>query len=72
MNETIVASYVYWTDWGLHPYIGRIGMDGTNRSKVIDQKLGWPNALTIDYVTNRMWWADAHLDYIEYVTSVAT
>ncbi|CAH1789469.1 unnamed protein product [Owenia fusiformis] len=58
--------YLFWTDWGLAPYIGRIGMDGTNRSKIITQKLGWPNALTIDLVTNRLWWADAHLDYIDY------
>ena len=59
------CSYVFWTDWGLAPYIGRIGMDGTNRSKVITEKLGWPNGFTIDYVTDRMWWVDAHLDYIE-------
>ena len=41
-------------------------MDGTNRKKVIESKLGWPNGLTIDYITDRIWWADAHLDYIEY------
>ena len=57
--------YVYWTDWGDSAHIGRIGMDGTNRTVVIDTKLVWPNALTIDFITNRIWWADVHLDYIE-------
>lgn len=54
-----------WTDWGLSPYIGRIGMDGTEQTKIVESKLGWPNGLTIDYITDRIWWADAHLDYIE-------
>ncbi|KAJ8319793.1 LOW QUALITY PROTEIN: hypothetical protein KUTeg_001380 [Tegillarca granosa] len=58
--------YAYWTDWGISPYIGSIGLDGTNATKVISDKLGWPNALTVDYETSRLWWADAHLDYIEY------
>uniref|UniRef100_A0A1A8PVW5 Low density lipoprotein receptor-related protein 1 n=4 Tax=Nothobranchius TaxID=28779 RepID=A0A1A8PVW5_9TELE len=27
--------YLYWSDWGDTPHIGRIGMDGTNRSVVM-------------------------------------
>ena len=63
--SSLSFSLVFWTDWGLSPYIGRVGTDGTNRTKVITERLGWPNALTIDYVTKRIWWADAHLDSIE-------
>ncbi|KAK3789702.1 hypothetical protein RRG08_030894 [Elysia crispata] len=59
--------FLYWTDWGNPPNIGRMGMDGRNLSaSFITEKLGWPNALTIDFDTNRLWWADAHLDIIEY------
>ena len=47
-------------------------MDGTDRQKIVTEKLGWPNALTIDYITNQMWWADAHLDYIEWVNILTT
>ncbi len=57
--------YLYWTDWGHSPHIGRIGLDGTNNSRVITTNIGWPNGLTIDHVTNQMWWVDAHLDVIE-------
>lgn len=57
--------YLYWTDWNLSPYIGRIGMNGDNATRIITKKIGWPNALAIDYETNRLWWGDAHLDFIE-------
>ena len=43
-------------------------MDGSGPKKVITKKIGWPNALTIDFDMNRLWWADAHLDWIEYVS----
>ncbi|XP_076088432.1 low-density lipoprotein receptor-related protein 2-like [Mytilus galloprovincialis] len=58
--------YLYWTDWNLSPYIGRIGMDGSNATRIIKEKIGWPNALAIDYETDRLWWGDAHLDFIEF------
>ena len=57
--------YAFWSDWGLTPYIGRIGMDGANRTKIVTDGLGWPNGLTLDYVMDRLWWCDAHLDFIE-------
>lgn len=57
--------HAYWTDWTVTPYIGSIGMNGENASKVITNKLGWPNALAVDIVNDRLWWGDAHLDYIE-------
>ncbi|XP_013773508.1 low-density lipoprotein receptor-related protein 2-like isoform X2 [Limulus polyphemus] len=60
--------YLYMTDWGHHAFIGRIGLDGSNFSRLItyEDKLVWPNALTIDYFSNKIFWADAHLDYIEF------
>ena len=59
--------YLFWSDWGFTPSIGRAGMDGSMRTVIINTRLGWPNALTVDYDTNRLWWGDAHLDYIEWV-----
>ncbi|XP_067123645.1 low-density lipoprotein receptor-related protein 1 isoform X3 [Centruroides vittatus] len=56
--------YMYWTDWGEKPYIGRAGMDGSEFQMMINESLGWPNALTIDYVTREIFWADAREDYI--------
>ncbi|XP_077997711.1 prolow-density lipoprotein receptor-related protein 1-like [Glandiceps talaboti] len=59
--------YMYWTDWGRTPYIGRAGMDGSEQSRFITEKLGWPNGLTIDYSASKLYWADAREDYIEFV-----
>ncbi|XP_059822369.1 low-density lipoprotein receptor-related protein 2a isoform X1 [Hypanus sabinus] len=58
--------YVFWTDWGYEAYIGRMGMDGRNFSAIITSKLEWPNGLTIDYTNDKLYWTDAHLDYIEF------
>ena len=32
--------------------------------QLITGHLGWPNSLTIDYITDHIFWADARLDYI--------
>ena len=58
------GSYMYWTDWGSSPHIGRAGMDGSRPGPLIADRLGWPNALTIDHEAGRLFWADAREDYI--------
>ena len=63
-----MASYLYWSDWGDIPHIGRIGMDGTNRSVIVEDKITWPNGLTLDFVNDRIYWADAREDYIEFAS----
>lgn len=60
----VSGSALYWTDWGDAPYIGKIGMDGSNHQVILTDNLGWPNALTIDYVTNNIYWGDARGDYM--------
>ncbi|NXJ85431.1 LRP1 protein, partial [Trogon melanurus] len=65
---SFVSSYLYWTDWGDHSLIGKIGMDGTNRSVIVDTKITWPNGLTLDYINSRIYWADAREDYIEFAS----
>ena len=43
-------------------------MDGSNFKRIIlyENKLVWPNALTVDLFSSKLYFADAHLDYIEY------
>uniref|UniRef100_A0A3P9KCX4 EGF-like domain-containing protein n=1 Tax=Oryzias latipes TaxID=8090 RepID=A0A3P9KCX4_ORYLA len=60
--------YLYWSDWGDNPHIGRIGMDGTNRSVIVKDKITWPNGLTLDFINDRIYWADAREDYIEFAS----
>lgn len=56
--------YMYWTDWGEIPKIERAGMDGTNRSMIIDKEIYWPNGLTLDYSQQKLYWADAKHNFI--------
>ena len=55
---------MYWTDWGEIPKIERAGMDGTNRSMIIDREIYWPNGLTLDYSQQKLYWADAKHNFI--------
>ena len=65
--------YLFYTDWGDDAHIGRIGMDGSERTRIVNKDiLGWPNALTIDYITDEIIWADAKLDYIAIADLDAT
>ncbi|XP_022104410.1 low-density lipoprotein receptor-related protein 2-like isoform X2 [Acanthaster planci] len=57
---------LYWTDWGLRAYIGRMGMDGSNPTRIINEGLVWPNGLTVCYACDKLYWADAHLNYIGF------
>ena len=50
MIFSIYSGLMFWSDWGERPHIGKASMDGTNVSIIIESKLGWPNALAIDYV----------------------
>lgn len=40
-------------------------MDGSNRRIIADTHLFWPNGLTIDYASRRMYWVDAKHHVIE-------
>ena len=55
---------MFWTDWGEEPKIERAEMDGSNRTIIIRQDIHWPNGLTIDYSTGKIYWTDAKLFYI--------
>ena len=59
--------WLYWTDWGAVAMIERISMDGDNSTwqALHSTNLVWPNALTVDYTTQTLYWADASLDKIE-------
>ncbi|XP_056632979.1 low-density lipoprotein receptor-related protein 2 isoform X2 [Diorhabda sublineata] len=58
--------WLFWTDWGENPRIERMGMDGTNRSVIINTKIYWPNGLTLDIPTQRIYFADSKLDFIDF------
>lgn len=42
-------------------------MDGTERIILVDTKVYWPNTIAIDFTTDRVYFADSKLDYIDFV-----
>ncbi|XP_050419520.1 low-density lipoprotein receptor-related protein 2 [Patella vulgata] len=60
------SRFLFWSDWGQNPKIERVGLDGSDRTPIITEKIYWPNALTLDYPNKRIYFADARLDFIDY------
>lgn len=62
----LIHSFVFWSDWsGPNAKIERSYMDGSERSAITNEKIYWPNGLTIDFATDRIFWADAKMHVIE-------
>ncbi|KAL1426766.1 hypothetical protein MTO96_017995 [Rhipicephalus appendiculatus] len=59
-----LEGWMFWTDWGKQPKIERAGMDGSHRSAIVTTDILWPNGLTIDFLTKRLFWVDAKLHLI--------
>ncbi|XP_055910482.1 low-density lipoprotein receptor-related protein 4 [Eupeodes corollae] len=56
---------VFWSDWGPNPKIEFAYMDGSQRKVIITKGVTWPNGLTIDYPSRKLYWADAKQHAIE-------
>lgn len=51
---------LFWADWDRDgPKIEMANMDGTDRSVLVKDDLGLPNALTFDSDNQQLCWADA-------------
>ena len=57
---------LFWSDWGTNPRIESAGLDGSDRTVIVSEKVYWPNALTLDLPAKRVYFIDAWLDYIGY------
>lgn len=61
-----MEGWLFWTDWGEGPKIERAGMNGnvSTRQVIVSEEISWPNGLTVDYETRRLFWADAKHSFI--------
>ncbi|XP_077981564.1 very low-density lipoprotein receptor-like [Glandiceps talaboti] len=53
--------FMYWSDWGEPAKIEKAGMNGLHRQTLVDSDIQWPNGISIDYVSRRIYWVDAKL-----------
>ena len=65
MLRVIVLRYVFWSDWGTKPFIGRVGMDGSQQKYIVTTDIYWPNGVTVDYASDRLFWVDAQTVRLE-------
>ena len=63
--------YLFWSDWDKKsPRIERATMSGEDRRTLVHIKEvngGWPNGLTLDYDSLKIYWIDANSDSIHVV-----
>lgn len=62
---------MFFTDKGVSNQfmkLERAFMDGSNRVELVKRRLGTPTGITLDIVTQRVYWADSHFDTVETVT----
>lgn len=44
-----LISYLFWTEWGKNPCIGRARLDGSDQVTLVSSGIAWPNGISIDY-----------------------
>lgn len=62
---------MFFTDMGVgqkETKLERAFMDGSNRVELVKSRLGTPTGITLDIVTQRVYWSDSHFDTVETVT----
>lgn len=44
-----LARYLFWTEWGQNPCIGRSRLDGSDQVTLVNSGIMWPNGISLDY-----------------------
>ncbi|KHJ81206.1 Low-density lipoprotein receptor repeat class B [Oesophagostomum dentatum] len=56
---------MFVSDWSSYAFIAAASMDGSSFTKIISERITWPNALAVDIYSDKIYWADAYNDVIE-------
>lgn len=49
INQQFNSSYLFWTEWGQMPCIGKTRLDGSEKVVLVSTGIAWPNGISIDY-----------------------
>lgn len=59
---------MFWSEIGGRAQIERSSMDGSERKVVISHGLSWPVSVTVDILTDKLYWTDEKLKCIGSAT----
>jgi len=62
----LFQGFLFYSNWGDRPYIGRSGLDGSSSGPLLHAKMEWPTSLAICHLTKKLFWVDAKLHLVEY------
>ncbi|GBL77003.1 hypothetical protein AVEN_172270-1, partial [Araneus ventricosus] len=60
---------MFFTVWGFHssPALERAQLDGSDRTKLVSEKIVKPNGIAVDIPTESVYWIDFYLGTIETI-----
>lgn len=62
-----VHGFMYWTDWGVPAKIEKGGLNGVDIYSLVTEDIQWPNGITLDLSSGRLYWVDSKLHSISSI-----
>ncbi|KAM5310636.1 low-density lipoprotein receptor isoform 2-T4 [Glossophaga mutica] len=62
-----VHGFMYWTDWGTPAEIKKGGLNGVDIHSLVTENIQWPNGITLDLSSGRLYWVDSKLHTISSI-----
>ncbi|XP_006875188.1 PREDICTED: low-density lipoprotein receptor isoform X5 [Chrysochloris asiatica] len=59
--------FMYWTDWGTPAKIKKGGLNGVDIYALVTEDIQWPNGITLDLSSDRLYWVDSKLHSISSI-----
>lgn len=59
--------FMYWTDWGVPAKIEKGGLNGVDVYSLVTEDIQWPNGITLDLSSGRLYWVDSKLHSISSI-----
>ncbi|XP_006898912.1 PREDICTED: low-density lipoprotein receptor [Elephantulus edwardii] len=59
--------FMYWTDWGTPAKIKKGGLNGVDIYSLVTEDIQWPNGITLDLSSRRLYWVDSKLHSISSI-----
>ncbi|XP_051044350.1 low-density lipoprotein receptor-related protein 8 isoform X9 [Phodopus roborovskii] len=62
-----IYRFMYWSDWGFQAKIEKSGLNGADRQTLVSDNIEWPNGITLDLLSQRLYWVDSKLHQLSSI-----